>query len=234
LHFNQKRGEMKRMIVKIDEERCVGCGSCVAGCHGGALQLIDGKARIIDENYCDGLGICIGECPVGAISLEERESKPYDKQAVVEKPCACPSSTEQSFEQPTVQNEENLNNFSQLCQWPVQLHLLNPEAAFLRNADLVLAADCTAFAFGNFHNQFLKNKCLAIACPKLDHANDIYVEKLTAMFDCSAVNSLTVIIMEVPCCRGLLQIAQQAQAAANRKIPIRKRVIGIKGELQSE
>jgi len=226
---------MKRMVVKIDEDRCTGCGSCVEGCHGGALQLVDGKARIIDENYCDGLGMCIGECPVGAISLEEREAKPYSKQTVAEsKPCACPGSAEMSFEPPTVQNEADLAVFSRLRQWPVQLQLLNPEAAFLRNADVVLAADCTAFAFGNFHNQFLKNNCLAIACPKLDQAKDIYVEKLAAMFDCSFVNSLTVIVMEVPCCKGLLQIAQQAQAAAKRKIPIRKIVIGIKGELKSE
>jgi len=225
---------MKRTIVKIDENRCTGCGACVKGCHGGALQIIDGKARIINEDYCDGLGACIGECPNGAISLEERETKPRIEQGVnehvtpfQEKPCACPSIMEKSFHQPTEQNSE-------LRHFPVQLHLINPNAGFLQNSDLILAADCTAFAYGNFHQQFLRNKSIAIACPKLDNAVEYYVEKLTAMIDNSFINTLTVIIMEVPCCRGLLQIAQQAQAGAKRKIPIKKIVIGIKGNLQSE
>ena len=207
---------MKRTIVKIDENRCTGCGACVKGCHGGALQIIDGKARIINEDYCDGLGACIGECPNGAISLEERDTK----QSIQEK----------SFHQPTEQNM----TFSELRHFPIQLHLINPNAGFLKNTDLVLAADCTAFSYGNFHQQFLKNKSIAIACPKLDNATEYYVEKLTAMMDHSFINTLTVIIMEVPCCRGLLQIAQQAQANAKRKIPIKKIVIGIKGDLQSE
>ena len=225
---------MKRTIVKIDENRCTGCGACVEGCHGGALQIIDGKARIINEDYCDGLGACIGECPHGAISLEERETRPHIEQDVKEhvtpsqeKPCACPSIQEKSFHQPAEQNSE-------LRHFPVQLHLINPNAGFLKNSDLILAADCTAFAYGNFHQQFLRNKSIAIACPKLDNAAAYYVEKLTSMIDHSFINTLTVIIMEVPCCRGLVQIAQQAQANTKRKIPIKKIVIGIKGDLQSE
>lgn len=236
---------MKRTIIKIDENLCDGCGLCVEGCHEGALQVINGKAHIISELYCDGLGACIGKCPQGAITLEEREAEPYNEQAVLKrislssasfakKPCGCPGSKEMSFTLPAEQSETNGVVFSQLRQWPIQLHLLNPEASFLKNANLILAADCTAFAYGNFHNQFLKNHSLAIACPKLDDFKDIYVEKLRAMIDNSFINTLTVVIMEVPCCGGLLHIAQQAQAGAKRKIPVKKVVIGIKGGLHSE
>jgi ferredoxin len=199
----------------------------VKGCHGGALQIIDGKARVINEDYCDGLGACIGECPNGAITLEEREPQPAPLQ---EKPCACPSIQEMSLGQPKEQNTIS----SQLRHFPIQLHLINPNAGFLHNTDLVLAADCTAFAYGNFHQRFLKNKSIAIACPKLDHSKDLYVEKLVEMIDGASINTLTVIVMGVPCCRGLLQIAQQAQAIAKRKIPIKKIVIGIKGNLLTE
>ena len=228
---------MKRTIIKIDETLCDGCGLCVKGCHEGALQIIDGKAKIINETYCDGLGACIGKCPVGAITLEEREAKPFDEQSVMKKHShlhVCPSAKEMSFAPETGQNEVNTLIPSQLGNWPVQLHLLNPAAPFLKNANLILAADCTAFAYGDFHNRFMKNNSLAIACPKLDHSIEIYVEKLAAMIDNSLINTLTVIIMEVPCCGGLLQIALQAQANAKRKIPIKKVVIGIKGNLQAE
>ena len=152
----------------------------------------------------DWVGACIGDCPVGAITLEERET-----------------------------TEPN-TDFPRLRHFPIQLHLINPNADFLKNTDLVLAADCTAFAYSNFHHRFLTNNSIAIACPKLDNAADFYVEKLTAMIDNSLIHTLSVIIMEVPCCRGLFQIAQQAQARAKRKIPIKKIVIGTKGNLQSE
>lgn len=226
---------MKRTIIKIDEDLCNGCGVCVDSCHEGALQIIDGKARIVNEMYCDGLGACIGECPEGAITLEEREAEPYNEQAVMEREShACPSVNEMSFAPKTGQNEAYTTVSSQLGHWPVQLHLLNPGASFLRNTNMVLAADCTAFAYGDFHHRFMKNNSIAIACPKLDRSKEIYVEKLTAMIDKSSINTLIVIIMEVPCCEGLLQIALQAQANAKRKIPIKKVVIGIKGNLQSE
>jgi len=226
---------MKRTIIKIDEELCDGCGLCVKGCHEGALQIIDGKARIVNETYCDGLGACIGECPMGAITLEEREAKPFNEQAVMARNAhVCPSANEMSFAPKNGQNETNVPLASQLGQWPVQLHLLNPEASFLRNTNMVLAADCTAFAFGDFHNRFMKNNSIAIACPKLDHSKEIYVEKLTAMIDNSSINTLTIIIMEVPCCGGLLQIALQAQNNAKRKIPVKQIIIGIKGELLRE
>ena len=197
---------MKRMIVKIDESRCIGCGACVAGCHGGALQLVDGKARVTNENYCDGLGACLGECPVGAITLEERKVKP-------------------------VQEESCCNSLSQLRQFPIQLRLISPNAPFLKNRDLVLAADCTAFVYRDFHHQFMKNNTLAIACPKLDNQKELYVEKLTEMIDYSFINTLTVVLMEVPCCGGLWHIAQQALANAKRKIAIKKVVISINGNL---
>ena len=193
---------MKRTVVKIDESRCTGCGACVSSCHGGALQLIDGKAKIINEMYCDGLGACIGECPVGAISLEERETKPH---------------TEQSC----------CNDVLPSRQFPIQLRLLNPSAAFLKNKDLVLAADCTAYMHSGFHHQFMKNNSLAIACPKLDNLKDYYVEKLTEIIDNSSMNTLTVIMIEVPCCSGLWHIAQQATANAKRKISLKKVIISI-------
>ena len=217
---------MKRTIVKIDEKRCTGCGACVKGCHGGALLLIDGKARIINEDHCDGLGACIGECPVGAITLEERIIEMPSQT----EPCGCPSVQDMSFGTPTETNA----TFSELRQFPVQLKLINPNAGFLKHTDLVLAADCTAFAYGNFHSHFMKNKSIAIACPKLDNAADAYIEKLTFMIDNSFINTLTVILMEVPCCGGLFQIARQAQANAKRKIPVKRIVIGIKGDIQSE
>jgi NAD-dependent dihydropyrimidine dehydrogenase PreA subunit len=200
---------MNRTRIKIDENRCMGCGTCVAGCHGGALQIIDGKARIINEDYCDRLGVCIGTCPVGAIEMEECEVEPQK-----EMPCC-----NVSFEN---------------HQFPIQLRLVNSNASFLKNTDLVLAADCTAFVYSNFHSQFMKNNSLVIACPKLDNVAEYYVEKLTAMIDNSFINTLTVILMEVPCCGGLLHIAKQAQANANRKVPIKKVVIGTKGNLLTE
>jgi NAD-dependent dihydropyrimidine dehydrogenase PreA subunit len=228
---------MKRTIVKIDESRCNGCGECVKGCHEGALQIIDGKARMLDDMYCDGLGACIGECPLGAITLEEREAEPYNEQAVMErtaslqeKSCGCPGMQEMTLSQPA---EQNTSTF-RLRHFPIQLHLINPNASFLNHTDLILAADCTAFAYNNLHHQFLKNNSITIACPKLDNATELYIGKLMAMIDHSFINTLSVIIMEVPCCRGLFQIAQQAQAKANRKIPIKKIVIGIDGSLQSD
>jgi len=208
---------MKRTVIKIDENRCTGCGSCVKGCHSRVLQIIDGKARVINEMYCDGLGACIGGCLAGALVLEERETEAYNKlnkEANKEAPCC--------------------NSFSQSCQFPIQLRLVNPNAPFLKNTDLVLAADCTAFVYSRFHHQFMKNNSIVIACPKLDSSIELYIEKLTAMIDNSFINTLTVILMEVPCCGGLLHIAQQAQANAKRKIPIKKAVIGVQGELQSE
>ncbi|MCX6230167.1 MAG: 4Fe-4S binding protein [Bacteroidetes bacterium] len=284
---------MKRTIIKIDEELCNGCGLCVKGCHEGALQLIDGKARMISELYCDGLGACIGDCPEGAIELEEREAEAYDEiktiARMVEKGeatikahlmhlkdhkqdefvaqaiaylnknnininlnnmtttekheesahgsfCGCPGSSEKDFR--AVKTEETSNGDfsapSELAQWPVQLHLVNPQASYFIGADVLMAADCAAFAVGDFHNKFMKGKSIAIACPKLDSNMEIYVEKLTAMIDLAKINTLHVVIMEVPCCGGLLQIAKKASANATRKIPLKLTIIGLQGETIQE
>ncbi len=284
---------MKRTIIKIDEALCNGCGSCVTGCHEGALQMIDGKARMVSELFCDGLGACIGDCPVGAISLEEREAEPYDEIATIKRiipkgektiiahlkhlkehgefeylkqgvsylraneipvdvssvhnmPApgvktggGCPGSREMSFAPATVPAFKMVAPTpteapSQLRQWPVQLHLLNPEASYFRNADVVLAADCVAFSFADFHNRFLAGKTLAIACPKLDSNKESYLEKLKTMIQSSNINTLTVVIMEVPCCGGLLGMAQKAVAEAGRKIPVKLVVVGIKGDVLKE
>jgi len=279
----------KRNIIKIDENLCNGCGICVEGCHEGALQLIDGKARIISELYCDGLGACIGDCPVGAITIEEREAEPYNEEAVMERimkegeatiiahlkhlkehgetlymqqgmeylkehgkeididairngvlgaqqpamACGCPGSMARSFKAPVV-NTSQVVPQSQLTQWPVQLHLLNPQANYFQNADVVLAADCTAYAYADFHNRFIRNHTLAIACPKLDSNKESYVAKIVDMIDSANINTLTVVIMEVPCCNGLLQLAKMAVEKAKRKVPIKKIVIGVEGNIVEE
>lgn len=281
---------MKRTIIKIDEEKCNGCGLCVSGCHEGAIQMIDNKARLVSELFCDGLGACIGECPEGAISVEEREAAPYNETLVMNEiikkgrdtvkahlkhlsdhgeseflkqgleclkeknlfpelhnefavnnntilaHASCPGSAMQHF---NVQNTENIKIIegevpSQLTHWPVQLHLLSPVASYFRNADVVLAADCVAFSYGNFHNQFLKGKSLAIACPKLDSELERYIDKIRLMIDDAAINTLTIIMMEVPCCGGLLHLVKKAQQNAHRKVPVKSVVIGIKGDILKE
>lgn len=220
--INIKIKIMKRTVIKIDEELCNGCGNCVSGCHEGALQLINGKAVMVSELYCDGLGACIGECPVGAIELIEKETEPYrDFRSAV--PSVAPVSGGNISVQP-----------SQLRQWPVQLHLLNPMAAFFKGADVLLASDCSAFTYGGFHSTFLKNKTLAIACPKLDSNTQSYVDKLVMMMDEAKINTLTVLIMEVPCCGGLIQIAKSAREKAKRNVPIKAIVLTVQGEIKSE
>ncbi|NQT24224.1 4Fe-4S binding protein [candidate division KSB1 bacterium] len=280
---------MEREIITIDEDKCNGCGLCVPGCPEGALQIIDGKARLISDLFCDGLGACIGECPEGAIEIEKREAEPYDERTVMEniikagpntikahlahlkdhgetaflkiavdvlkeknlevpqgineedKPVqhghavgVCPGSKPMNFnnETPIQSNEGDVS--SQLTHWPVQLHLVSPRAPYFEGADVLLAADCTAYALGDFHQRFLKEKALAIACPKLDEGHDIYLAKLIAMIDDAKINTLTVLIMQVPCCGGLIHMAKQAAEQASRKIPIKKVVVGIKGEILSE
>ncbi len=242
---------MKRTIIRIDEALCNGCGECITGCHEGALQLINGKARLISEQYCDGLGACIGECPVGAITLEEREAEAFDEEAVNERqqaakqeplPCGCPGSMMRDFRgvdapaaghmfSPVVPAAPQA---SELRQFPVQLHLLNPGAPFLQGANLLLAADCTAFACGDFHNRLLKGKALAIACPKLDNDTTSYVDRLAAMIDQSGIDTLTVAVMEVPCCGGLVRIAQTAREKASRKVPMKVVTLSVRGGVIGE
>lgn len=306
---------MLRQIIQIDEEKCNGCGLCIPNCHEGALQIIDGKARLISDLFCDGLGACLGHCPEGAIEIIEREAEPYNETIVMEtivkqgrntilahlehlrdhnehgflkeaisyikknnidlspgagiKPsvastinfqnmkevlnhvksenessCGCGSSKTLDFR--IDMDKVNLAAVSsgavlteapspsELRQWPVQLHLVNPMASYFQGADVILAADCVGFAMGDFHNRLLKNKSLAIACPKLDTNKEVYAEKLSIMISDAKINTLTVPIMEVPCCGGLIQMAKLAVQQSGRNIPIKKIVVGVKGDILTE
>jgi len=234
---------MKRQIISIDEEKCNGCGVCIPNCHEGALQIIDGKARLISELFCDGLGACIGHCPEGAISIIEREAAPYldgapaNEKAIPESGCPGARAVTFSIDQEKVEaagGKAVQEAKSELRQWPAQLHLLNPRASYFREADVLLAADCTAFSMGNFHSQYLKGRSLAIACPKLDSNKEAYVQKLTAMIADSDIRSLEVLMMEVPCCGGLLRMAEEARAQAGKHIPIRQTIVSITGEVLQE
>jgi len=187
-----------RNIVKIDREKCNGCGQCANACAEGAIQIIDGKAVLVSEIYCDGLGACIGHCPVDAITIEQRDAADFDEEA-----------TKAHLTQDKKATTAKIR--SQLGQWPVQLKLVSPSAPYFANADLLLVADCVAFAVGDFHSRFLKGRSIAVGCPKLDDSQ-LYVEKLAAILQANKLNSLTVVHMEVPCCHGLTRIAKEALA----------------------
>ena len=233
-----------RKIVKIDEEKCNGCGNCILACAEGALQIIDGKAKLISENYCDGLGACLGECPQDAIIIEDRIADEFDEEAVElhleekehiteELPCGCSSATVTQFdrqEAPRVIQEETVDQQSMLSHWPVQLTLVPPTAPFLQGVDLVLAADCVPFAYAGFHQDFLRNHSLLVACPKLDDFQ-AHLKKLTGILSHSQVKSLTLAHMEVPCCYGLVHMAKQAIQSSGKDIPFKEVTVGIKGDL---
>jgi NAD-dependent dihydropyrimidine dehydrogenase PreA subunit len=266
---------MKRDILKIDEDLCNGCGQCIPNCHEGALQVIDGKVRLVSELMCDGLGSCIGHCPEGAITIETREAEPYNETHVMEhmkdkgentiiahlkhlkdhgkalqtaqqanshspqynhEGGGCPGSRTMIIDKSSMQADivSLADQPSELRQWPVQMHLINPNASYFRSADLLLAADCVAFSMGGFHSNHLKGKSLAIACPKLDQGTDSYIEKLTAMIDTAKVNTITVMMMEVPCCGGLLQMVRTALGNASGKVPVKKMIVGINGKVLME
>jgi len=282
---------MKRQIIKIDENLCNGCGQCVTGCHEGALQIVDGKARLVSELYCDGLGACIGDCPEGAITIEEREAEPYDEVLVMDrmidkgettikahlkhlndhneqeylrlgiarlkekgveidlgflKPDAepeikivyqgvsCAGSLPRELKLDPLKSVNEPEVPSQMRQWPVQLHLINPDAKMFEGKDLLFAGDCVAFAMSNFHSRLLSGKMLAVACPKLDSGKDIYIEKLKSLIDDRKINTITVAMMQVPCCGGLLNLVQMALAEASRKVPVKKVVVSMEGEILSE
>jgi len=273
---------VQRDIIKINEDKCNGCGLCVPNCPEGALQIIDGKARLVSDLFCDGLGACIGNCPEGAISVEKREAEEYDEKKVMENIIKqgkntikahlehlenhgadkylkeakdflkergidipekkestktrsfCPGSKIMDFSREEKNQNEGGKRTSELKQWPIQLHLVSPNAPYFVGKDVLLAADCTAFSIGDFHKDFLKGKTLIIACPKLDSNIDVYVEKLRKMIDEARINTLTVLVMEVPCCSSLLQIAKKALNSASRKIPIKLIVIGLNGEVLTE
>lgn len=288
-------GRVKRKIIEIDERKCDGCGDCIPACPEGAIQLIDGKVRLISDLCCDGLGACLGHCVQGAITIEEREAAPYDERhvmanivrqgpnvirahlehlqehgeteylaqavAVLEEnrlvnplqqenqlmsqtetvtlhpPGGCPGARSMNFAAALVAPPANGNNGhrpSQLTHWPVQLHLISPAAPQYRGKDVLLAADCVAYAVADFHKDYLAGKSLAIACPKLDDGQKTYVAKLRALIDDAKINTLTVMIMQVPCCMGLLNLARAAAAEASRKVPVKSIVVSLKGKVLQE
>jgi Pyruvate/2-oxoacid:ferredoxin oxidoreductase delta subunit len=237
-----------RSIVKIDEEKCTGCGLCVPACAEGAIKIINGKAKLISDKYCDGLGACLGECPVGAITIEERETEEFDEEAVKEHlkreqtvPAVhhshsvhqpCPSAKVMYFERNLTEKEVVTapeKSASMLSQWPVQLTLVPPTAPFFENADLLIAADCVPFAYANFHSDFLRGKTLVVGCPKLDNAG-FYKEKLTEIFKQSNIRSVTVVNMEVPCCFGLYRLIKEALDSSGKNVPLKQEIISIKGD----
>lgn len=237
-----------RDIVVIDEEKCNGCGLCVPSCAEGAIQIIDGKARLMREDFCDGLGACLGHCPQGALRIEKREAPEFDEEAVKrylasleeESRAAhsgCPGTRivfapekESDSGQADALAEELP---SALRQWPVQLALVSPQAPYFADADLLLAADCVPFAYGDFHRRFLTGKAIAVGCPKLDDASD-YLDKLTVLFAYNNLRSLTVVRMEVPCCSGLVWLAKQALERAGKQMLVHEIVIGVDGTIVQE
>lgn len=238
-----------RDIVSIDEELCDGCGLCVPACAEGAIQIIDGKAKLISESFCDGLGACLGDCPQGAINIEVREADTFDEEAVeeymsskqepVENNCiTCPSSREMLLEKETEnkvnerEGDELEDHPSELAHWPVQLKLVSPDAKFLKQAHLLIAADCVPFAYADFHKRFLKGKALLIGCPKLDDAT-FYYQKLTDIFKKHKPEKVTVLIMEVPCCTGLSQLVERSMEEAGNDAALETIVIGINGEVKN-
>ncbi len=277
---------MKRNIIKIDENKCNGCGECIIGCPEGALQLVNGKAKLVSENYCDGLGACIGNCPVGAITIETREVDDYDEEKVVKNiikqgddvvkahlhhlkshrqaeylkialrvlkeegkedlamtSCydttevhshggGCPGSRAMDLsKRKTQETPADINIGSQLEQWPIQLHLINPQAPYFKDAELVVSADCVAYSFGNFHQKFLKGKKLIILCPKLDHSQEMYKDKLTELFKGNNIKSVTVLRMEVPCCYGTQALVEESVRASGKQTIIKEYVISIDGQI---
>lgn len=228
---------MKRNIIEIDTEKCNGCGLCVDACHEGALAMVDGKATLISDSYCDGLGHCLPQCPTDAIRIIEREADAYNEALVQEKakqaaqplPCGCPGSMSKAITPaaPAPATEAGSEPASQLQSWPVQIKLLPVKAPYLNGADLLIAADCTAFAHGDFHNRFMAGKITIIGCPKLDEGD--YTEKLTAILRENDIRSVTVLRMEVPCCGGILHAAKNALQNCGKMIPWGYHVISTNG-----
>lgn len=243
----------QRKIVKINEERCNGCGLCIPNCAEGALQIIDGKARLISDTFCDGLGACLGHCPQDAITVIEREADAFDEKAVEThlhekkkthpehqpqaKPAfgGCPSSRPMEFRisDRNIGADSARPQPSMLSHWPVQLKLVPVKAPFFENADLLIAADCVPFAYANFHHDFLRGKAVVMGCPKLDDI-EFYIEKLTKIFKENSLRSITSPYMEVPCCHGLIRAIEEALKASGKNIPFKKVKVGIQGDIKPE
>jgi len=242
--------KVKRKIIKIDEDLCNGCGNCIISCAEGALELVDGKAKVVADKYCDGLGACLGECPTGALKIVEREADDFDEEAVHDHlerlktsqspaeqsmPCGCPSANLQSFKaaKASAQPGGSVTQEPPLCalsHWPVQIRLVPPTAPFLKNADLLVAADCTPFAYPAFHRDFLAGKVLMVGCPKFDDAM-AYVEKFAGIFAHASLKSVTVVVMEVPCCQGLPAIVKRGMQMAGKTVPTEQVVLSVRGDI---
>ncbi|MCI5159400.1 MAG: 4Fe-4S dicluster domain-containing protein [Candidatus Electrothrix sp. AUS1_2] len=242
---------MKRKIIRIDEELCTGCGECVPNCAEGSLQIIDGKARLVADRLCDGLGACLGHCPTGALQIIEREADAFDEEAVEvflaeqkkrqETPAGggCPSAQLKTFPQSSLcqaANEPSVQSgsaLSQLSHWPVQIRLIPPTAPFLENCDLLIAADCTAVAYSGLQQDFLQGRVVMMGCPKFDD-QQLYVDRFTELFKTRKLNSVTILIMEVPCCSAMLQIIKKAYKDAEAEVPVRQAVVSTQGRLIDE
>lgn len=232
-----------RNIVKIDEEKCNGCGQCVTACAEGAIKIINGKAKLVSETYCDGLGACLGHCPQDAITIEQREAPEFDEEATKaylaregkpEPAFACPGLAIHQFDAPAkaepADDGEGPAVPSQLGHWPIQLKLVARTAPYFADADLLLAADCVPFAMGDFHQRFLKGRSVAMGCPKLDDAQ-FYIEKLADILGANTIRSLTVVHMEVPCCSGLTRVAREAVARSGRLNDFQDVTVSLRGDV---
>lgn len=220
---------MIRKVIKIDEEKCNGCGLCAKACHEGAISMVNGKAKLLRDDYCDGLGDCLPACPTGAISFEEREAKEYDEAAVKKSKlskqkeipaCGCPGTQPKTIRREAgceTARTESFENKSQLTQWPVQIKLAPVNAPYFAGANLLIAADCTAYAYGDFHNRFIRNKVALIGCPKLDEGD--YSGKLTEIIKNNSIKSVTVVRMDVPCCGGIENAVKKALQSSGKMIP---------------
>lgn len=234
---------MIRNIIHIDKEKCNGCGLCTEACHEGAIGISDGKARLLREDYCDGLGNCLPVCPTGALTFEEREAKAYDKEEEVEKmntyetqkrevpPGGCPGSNAKKIERGSLPVNTEVRP-SQLMQWPIQIKLVPVKAPYFENANLLVSADCGAYAYGNFHKDFIRNRIALIGCPKLDEGD--YSEKITEIIKQNNIKSITVIRMEVPCCGGIEQAVINALKNTAKMIPWRVVTLSINGDILSD
>ncbi len=244
--------KVTRKIITIDDEKCDGCGQCIPSCAEGALQIIDGKARVVADKFCDGLGACLGECPNGALTIIEREADEFDEEAVVQflsekeqKPikqeaplaCGCPSTTIQNFksgesacQKANAPGKITGSGNSALTHWPIQIRLVPPNAAFLKNADLLVLADCTAVAFPTLHQDLLKGKVVLMGCPKFDETEE-YIHRFAEIFKTAGIRSVTTAVMEVPCCAGLPLIVKKGMAASGKSVPIEQITIGVRGNI---
>ncbi|MBU5300143.1 4Fe-4S binding protein [Clostridium sporogenes] len=247
---------MIRKIVNIDKEKCNGCGLCVTACHEGAIELIEGKAVLISDEYCDGLGDCLPECPTGAIKIVEREAAEYNEELVEKRmamkkpaeenkekmPCGCPGTMAKAIKRPvknvklnieekTKKIDEKMNMDSELQQWPVQIKLVNTKAPYLQDANLLIAGDCTAYAYGDFHKKFIKDRITLIGCPKLDD-NEYYKEKIAEILKNNNIKSITVVRMEVPCCGGIVNAVKQAMLKSETIVPFNEVIISTDGRIK--